>query len=220
MPTRREGPQERTGGKPIPGRRALPAGEPTPNATSRATRPPRSRRSTRSDEVERPDDAPTCAARRGHRRDRGIGRERAGRQERGSRGDHDRRHRPGERDGREGEKTEAGDLPRRRRTGSRIAHRRSGGPERTRNRLSTTRTLSGRFRASARGWASSTTRPRKAKDLQQPISFFATCFAMTSCSRSFPTNTIFSPDWFGYLDAMQDFLCEPRTTEMHSCREK
>ena len=25
--------------------------------------------------------------------------------------------------------------------------------------------------------------------------------------RSFPTNTIFSPDWFGYLDAMQDFLC-------------
>ena len=56
---------------------------------------------------------------------------------------------------------------------------------------------------------------------KQPIEFFRNVFRDDESFRSFPTNTIFSPDWFGYLDALQDFLCRAaRVTEMHSCREK
>ena len=48
------------------------------------------------------------------------------------------------------------------------------------------------------------------KGLEATLEFFRNVFREDESFRSFPTNTIFSPDWFGYLDAMQDFLCEPQ----------
>ena len=48
------------------------------------------------------------------------------------------------------------------------------------------------------------------KGLEATQEFFRNVFREDESFRSFPTNTIFSPDWFGYLDAMQDFLCEPQ----------
>ena len=48
------------------------------------------------------------------------------------------------------------------------------------------------------------------KGLEATQAFFRNVFRDDESFRSFPTNTIFSPDWFGYLDAMQDFLCEPQ----------
>jgi hypothetical protein len=48
------------------------------------------------------------------------------------------------------------------------------------------------------------------KGLEATQEFFRNVFRDDESFRSFPTNTIFSPDWFGYLDAMQDFLCEPQ----------
>ena len=48
------------------------------------------------------------------------------------------------------------------------------------------------------------------KGLEATQEFFRNVFRDDKSFRSFPTNTIFSPDWFGYLDAMQDFLCEPQ----------
>jgi predicted acylesterase/phospholipase RssA len=48
------------------------------------------------------------------------------------------------------------------------------------------------------------------KGLETTQEFFRNVFREDESFRSFPTNTIFSPDWFGYLDAMQDFLCEPQ----------
>jgi predicted acylesterase/phospholipase RssA len=48
------------------------------------------------------------------------------------------------------------------------------------------------------------------KGLEATQEFFRNVFRDDESFRSFPTNTIFSPDWFGYLNAMQDFLCEPQ----------
>ena len=48
------------------------------------------------------------------------------------------------------------------------------------------------------------------KGLEAAQEFFRNVFRDDESFRSFPTNTIFSPDWFGYLNAMQDFLCEPQ----------
>ena len=48
------------------------------------------------------------------------------------------------------------------------------------------------------------------KGLEATQEFFRNVFREDESFRSFPTNTIFSPDWFGYLNAMQDFLCEPQ----------
>ena len=51
---------------------------------------------------------------------------------------------------------------------------------------------------------------KEGKGLEATQEFFRNVFRDDESFRSFPTNTIFSPDWFGYLDAMQDFLCEPQ----------
>ena len=50
---------------------------------------------------------------------------------------------------------------------------------------------------------------KEGKGLEATNKFFRNVFRDDESFRSFPTNTIFSPDWFGYLDAMQDFVCKP-----------
>ena len=50
----------------------------------------------------------------------------------------------------------------------------------------------------------------KGRGLEAINKFFHEVFRDDKSFKSFPTNTIFSPDWFGYAEAMQDFLLEPQ----------
>ncbi len=50
----------------------------------------------------------------------------------------------------------------------------------------------------------------KGEGLDAINKFFRDVFRDDELFKSFPTNTIFSPDWFGYARAMQDFLLEPQ----------
>jgi predicted acylesterase/phospholipase RssA len=52
---------------------------------------------------------------------------------------------------------------------------------------------------------------KKGEGLSAINKFFRDVFRDDESFRSFPTNTIFSPDWFGYLDALQDFVCRPES---------
>ena len=52
---------------------------------------------------------------------------------------------------------------------------------------------------------------KKGEGLAAINKFFRDVFRDDKSFRSFPTNTIFSPDWFGYLDALQDFVCRPES---------
>ena len=52
---------------------------------------------------------------------------------------------------------------------------------------------------------------KKGEGLAAINKFFRDVFRDDEFFRSFPTNTIFSPDWFGYLDALQDFVCRPES---------
>ena len=51
---------------------------------------------------------------------------------------------------------------------------------------------------------------KEGRGLEETNNFFRDVFRDDKSFRSFPTNTIFSPDWFGYADALQDFLLEPQ----------
>jgi predicted acylesterase/phospholipase RssA len=51
---------------------------------------------------------------------------------------------------------------------------------------------------------------KEGRGLEETYNFFRDVFRDDESFRSFPTNTIFSPDWFGYADALQDFLLEPQ----------
>ena len=51
---------------------------------------------------------------------------------------------------------------------------------------------------------------KEGRGLEETYNFFRDVFRDDKSFRSFPTNTIFSPDWFGYADALQDFLFEPQ----------
>ena len=107
------------------------------------------------------------------------------------------------------EAAEASDLPRRGRTRGGFAHWRSGRPERRDGMISAMSAPSGRCRASARGSGLSTTRPRKARKIEETYKFFHDVFRDDKSFQSFPTNTIFAPDWAGNAEAMMDFLFEP-----------
>src|SRR4029434_9528502 len=93
-------------------------------------------------------------------------------------------------------------------TGGRVAHRRFARLEGERDRF---RQRELRVGACIGAWVGIIYNQAKdGKGLEATQAFFRNVFRDDESFRSFPTNTIFSPDWFGYLDAMQDFLCEPQ----------
>jgi len=61
---------------------------------------------------------------------------------------------------------------------------------------------------------------KEGRGLEETYNFFRDVFRDDESFRSFPTNTIFSPDWFGYADACRIFCWSRRITETHSCRER
>jgi predicted acylesterase/phospholipase RssA len=49
----------------------------------------------------------------------------------------------------------------------------------------------------------------KGKEFEETYNFFRDVFRDDETFKSFPTNTVFTPDWLGNAKAMQDFLLEP-----------
>jgi len=50
----------------------------------------------------------------------------------------------------------------------------------------------------------------KGNEIAETIKFFKNVFRDDKSFESFPTNTIFAPDWFGNAEAMMNFMLEPR----------
>jgi predicted acylesterase/phospholipase RssA len=51
----------------------------------------------------------------------------------------------------------------------------------------------------------------KGQEIETTYNFFHDIFRDNKSFESFPTNTIFAPDWAGYAEAIFDHLCEPAT---------
>jgi predicted acylesterase/phospholipase RssA len=50
---------------------------------------------------------------------------------------------------------------------------------------------------------------KEGREIEETYNFFHDVFRDDKSFQSFPTNTIFAPDWMGNLEAIQDFLFEP-----------